>query len=177
MQYKRIVITGMGVVSPNGIGLENFEGALRTGSSGIRKVEKMKELGFACQVGAKPDIPQALLDEYFSPLQQKRITADGLIYGCIAAIAAWKDTGLPFGSADDKEPDWDSGCIFGQGLAGAEVIRDLTYIVDAKKIKRLGSSAVPQTMSSGISAHLGGILGLGNQVSSNSSACSTGTEA
>ncbi len=177
MQYKRIVITGIGVVAPNGVGVAAFEEALKRGKSGIRKLKKMEDLGFACQVGAEPILDDALLDQYFTPLQRKRLTADGLIYGIISAIDAWKDAGLPYETASKESVDWDSGCIFGQGLAGAEVIRELTYMVDAKKIKRLGSTTVPQTMSSGISAHLGGILGLGNQVTSNSSACSTGTEA
>src|SRR5690606_21838630 len=49
--------------------------------------------------------------------------------------------------------------------------------VDAGKTRRLGSTSVIQTMASGISAYLGGILGCGNQVTTNSSACTTGTEA
>lgn len=177
MQHKRIVITGMGVVSPNGTGLADFTSALRRGQSGIKHLNKLEELGFACQVGAEPHISPGLLDAYFSPLQQKRLSADGLLFGSIAAIDAWKDAKLPYPGNAEEEPDWDSGCIFGQGMAGAEVIRDAVYTVDNKKIKRLGSSTVPQTMASGISAHLAGFLGLGNRVSSNASACSTGTEA
>jgi 3-oxoacyl-(acyl-carrier-protein) synthase len=50
-------------------------------------------------------------------------------------------------------------------------------MVDDKSVRRLGSTVVSQTMLSGVSAYLGGILGLGNQVSTNSSACTTGTEA
>ena len=50
-------------------------------------------------------------------------------------------------------------------------------MLDAGKVRRLGSTSVVQTMASGISAYLGGILGCGNQVTTNSSACSTGTEA
>jgi 3-oxoacyl-(acyl-carrier-protein) synthase len=50
-------------------------------------------------------------------------------------------------------------------------------MVDDKRVKRLGSTVVVQTMASGISAYLGGMLGLGNQVTTNSSACTTGTEA
>jgi 3-oxoacyl-(acyl-carrier-protein) synthase len=50
-------------------------------------------------------------------------------------------------------------------------------LVNSKKIRRLGSTAVEQVMASGVSARLSGILALGNQVTTNSSACSTGTEA
>lgn len=67
--------------------------------------------------------------------------------------------------------------FFGSGTSGIEKFRDSIYKLDNLKVKRLGSNVVLQTMSSGISAYLGGILGLGNQVTTNSSACSTGTEA
>jgi 3-oxoacyl-(acyl-carrier-protein) synthase len=50
-------------------------------------------------------------------------------------------------------------------------------MIDDKQVRRLGSNAVQQTMVSGVSAYLSGMLGLGNQVTTNSSACSTGTEA
>ena len=55
--------------------------------------------------------------------------------------------------------------------------REAVYKVDEGNVRRLGSTAVIQTMASGISAYLGGILGAGNQVTTNSSACTTGTEA
>ena len=48
---KRVVITGMGVVAPNGNGLDNYEEALRQGRSGIRFIEKLRDLKFGCQVG------------------------------------------------------------------------------------------------------------------------------
>lgn len=174
---KRVVITGMGVVAPNGVGLGAFEKAIRNGISGIQFLPELKELNFACQIGGIPDLSGINLDHYLSPLQQKQIKASGIIYGCIAAIDAWRNAGLDLTEDNRSEPDWDSGCIFGAGLAGIEVIRDGIYKTDAGKVKRLGSTLIEQTMSSGISAHLGGILGLGNQVSTNSSACSTGTEA
>src|SRR5690606_34979260 len=55
--------------------------------------------------------------------------------------------------------------------------RDAIYLLDDGQVKRLGSTVVVQTMASAVSAFLGGILGLGNQVTTNSSACTTGTEA
>ncbi len=173
---KRIVVTGLGVVAPNGVGLDAFEQAIRNGTSGVRFLPELKALNFACQVGGVPDLTGVNFDDYFSPLQQKQIKASGIIYGCIAAIDAWRNAGLEI-AGSDAEPDWNTGCIFGAGLAGIDVIRDGIYKTDAGKVKRLGSTLIEQTMSSGISAHLGGILGLGNWVSTNSSACSTGTEA
>ena len=75
-----------------------------------------------------------------------------------------------------EEPDWDSGTIFGSGTSGIDKFRERIYKIDDFQTRRLGSTAVAQTMNSGVSAYLGGKLGLGNQVSTNSSACTTGTE-
>ena len=82
-------------------------------------------------------------------------------YGCR------KDAGFKIDS--DSETDYSSGMVFGTGTSGVEKFRESIYKLDNLKVKRLGSNVVLQTMSSGISAYLGGILGLGNQVTSNSS--------
>lgn len=171
----RIVVTGMGVVAPNAIGLEAFRQALEKGKSGIRFLPELANLNFGCQVAGQPELSEEMLDRYFSPLERKTIHASGILYGLIAGIQAWEDAGLNIRDKNE-EPDWDSACIFGVGLAGAKVMRDSAYLIDEGMAKRLGSSSVQQVMSSGISAHLGGRLGLGNQVTTNASACSTGTE-
>ena len=93
----------------------------------------------------------------------------------MAGIDAWKDAG--FSVHAETLVDYDTGMVFGTGTSGIEKFREAIYKLDDKKVKRLGSTVVIQTMASGISAYLGGILGLGNQVTTNSSACTTGTEA
>jgi len=98
----------------------------------------------------------------------------GILYGCIAGMDAWRDAGLDIDK--DSEIDFDSGTIFGAGTSGIEKFREAIYKIDDKKVRRIGSTAVAQTMASGVSAYLGGKLGLGNQVTTNSSACTTGTE-
>jgi 3-oxoacyl-(acyl-carrier-protein) synthase len=92
----------------------------------------------------------------------------------IAGIDAWNDAGLAV--ADKETVDYDSGVVFGTSLLGADRFRKAIYLTDEGKVKRLGSTTVIQTMASGISAYLGGYLGCGNQVTTNSSACTTGTE-
>lgn len=167
----------MGVVAPNAVGLHNFSAAIQAGQSGIRFLPEMEDLQFACQVGGVPPVTAGLLSQYFSPLTLKQLQAHGIRFGCIAGIDAWRDAGLAYPVEKDGEPDWKAGCIFGAGMSGMSVIRSGIYQVDQGKVKRLGSALIQQTMPSGISAHLSGILGLGNQVSTNASACSTGTEA
>jgi len=171
---NRVVITGLGVVAPNGVGVADFTHALKNGLSGIQFYRELEDLKFSCCIGGIPNISEEKKSEYFTDLQLRNFNSSGILYGCIAGIDAWKDAGL---SIDDKKVDFDSGTIFGTGTSGVEKFREAIYKLDDKKVKRLGSTVVAQTMASGVSAYLGGMLGLGNQVSTNSSACSTGTEA
>lgn len=171
---QRVVITGMGVVSPNAVGLKNFLNALQTGKSGIRYFRELEEMNFSCQIGGVPEVDEDMFTGYFDQLMKRGFSSPGIMFGCMAGMDAWHDAGLEK-SGDDK-PDWDSGIIFGAGNSSAEKFREAIYKVDAGQVRRLGSNTVPQIMASGISAYLGGILGLGNIISTNSSACCTGTE-
>ncbi len=171
---KRVVITGLGVVSPNGLGLVAFTEAIKNGVSGVKKDAELERLHFSCQISAKPEIADDLVLNYFSELELRNFNSTGILYGVIAGMDAWKDAGLEIET--DEKPDWESGTIFGTGTSGIEKFRESIYKIDDLQTRRLGSTAVAQTMNSGVSAYLGGKLGLGNQVSTNSSACTTGTE-
>lgn len=172
---RRVVITGLGVAAPNAIGIDQFEKAIRNGVSGIKFHQVLKDLNFSCQIGGKPPVNQEIVDQYFTPLQQKGLNSSGLLYGVIAGVDAWKDAMLQVSS--EEGPDWNSGIIFGTGILGVDKFREAIHLIDAGKTRRLGSTSVIQTMASAISAYLGGMLGCGNQVTTNSSACTTGTEA
>jgi 3-oxoacyl-(acyl-carrier-protein) synthase len=171
---KRVVITGLGIVAPNGVGLEAFTHAVKNGISGIKFDSQLEGLKFSCQIAGKPEVPTELALNYFTELELRNFNASGILYGVIAGIDAWKDAGL---SMDiDAEPDWDSGTIFGAGTSGIDKLRESIYKIDALQTRSLGSTSISQTMNSGVSAYLGGKLGLGNQVTTNSSACTTGVE-
>jgi 3-oxoacyl-[acyl-carrier-protein] synthase I len=172
---SRVVITGLGVAAPNGVGILAFTNAIKNGISGIRFYQQLKNLNFSCCIGGIPDVSEVLKLQYLSPLQLKNFNSNGILYGCIAGIDAWKDAGLSMN--ENSDTDWDCGTVFGTGSSSVEKLRESFYKIDAGNVKLLGSTAVSQTMVSGVSAYLGGILGLGNLVTSNSSACCTGTEA
>ena len=172
---KRVVITGLGVAAPNGVGIPAFTHAIKNGISGIRHDAQLEELQFSCQIAGKPHISEELKAQYFTELELRGFNSTGILYGVIAGMEAWANAGLPI--EINEEPDWDSGTIFGSGTSGIDKFRESIYKIDELQTRRLGSTVVAQTMNSGISAYLGGKLGLGNQVTTNSSACSTGTEA
>ncbi|MFZ5889468.1 MAG: beta-ketoacyl-[acyl-carrier-protein] synthase family protein [Myxococcota bacterium] len=177
MAKARVVITGLGVLSPNAHGAEHFHSALRSGESGVRFIEELARLGFSCQVGGLPRDADALEQRYFSAEQRYAMNSN-IAYAGIAAIDAWEDAGLRRPTGEDDNVDWDAGAVIGTGIAGMETIAGtLVPGVSAGRVQRLGSTMVEQIMASGNSARVAGLLGLGNQVSTNSAACATGTEA
>lgn len=168
-------MTGMGICAPNGCDLTRFGQAMALGVSGIRRLPELERLGFRCQVAGQPELSEDLINKYFNKTELKSLNSTGLTYGVIAGIQAWSDAGLEVPAPE--APDWDSGIVFGTGLLGSDKFRESILLVDQGQVRRVGSTAVSQTMASGVSALLGGKLGCGNQVTANSSACSTGTEA
>lgn len=172
--HSRVVVTGMGVVAPNGIGVADFYQSLWEMRNGIRYIPLLQELGFSCQIGGEPPLTKALLDTYFSPLEQRGLLASGLIYGVIAGLQAWEGAGFQL---DSHTYDEATSIVFGTGILGVDKLREAFQYIDNMQVRKLGSTSVLQTMASGISAYLGGKIGAGNQVTTNSSACSTGVEA
>lgn len=174
---ERVVVTGLGVIAPNAHGLADFAGALREGKSGIRFHQHLADSGFACQVGGIPEDVERIRAKYLSEEELLAMNAN-MVYGAIAAIDAWTDAGLERIAPDADVVDWDTGAIIGTGIGGMDTIAEkLVPKTDAGKVSRLGSTMVEQIMSSGNSARIAGLLALGNQVTTNSSACNTGTEA
>lgn len=172
---RRVVITGMGIAAPNGVGLNAFSDALKNKKSGIRFQPELERLKFRCQIAGQPEVPQEMLEQYFTSLELRGLNSSGIVYGVISGVDAWKDAGLPVGP--EINTDWDSGIIFGTGILGVDKFREAIHFIDDKNTRRLGSTSVLQTMASGISTYLNSKLACGNQVTTNSSACSTGTEA
>jgi 3-oxoacyl-(acyl-carrier-protein) synthase len=174
---KRVVVTGMGVAAPNAHGLDDFEKALRGGISGIRFIPRLQELNFGCQIAGVPDNFDDIRKNYFD--REKLLSLnDNIGFASVSAVDAWKDAGFSLPDSDDDLVDWDTGVIAGSGVGGMDTIaQNIVPMVNEGRVRRLGSRVVEQVMNSGTSARISGLIGAGNQVTSNSSACSTGNEA
>ncbi|MAB58579.1 MAG: beta-ketoacyl-ACP synthase [Aequorivita sp.] len=173
---KRVVITGLGIVAPNGVGISAFSDAIKKGISGIEFLPELRDLNFSCQLGAAPKISEEKKREYLTDLQLRNFNSSGILYGVIAGMDALKDAGIK-PALPEEEALWDLGIIFGTGISGVDKFREAIHKIDDGNVRRLGSTSVVQTMTSGVSAYLGGLIGAGNMVTANSSACATGTEA
>lgn len=172
----RVVITGLGVLAPNGHGLSEYEDSLRNSISGIRYIKKLNELKFSCQVGGVPQNVEDIKHKYFTE-EELLAMNDTMIYSGIAGIDCWRDAGLEEVTSNTPV-NWDTGAFIGTGIGGMETIVDkLIPQVQKGRASRLGSTIVEQVMCSAVSAKMAGTLALGGQVTTNSSACTTGTEA
>ena len=177
MTSRRVVVTGVGVVAPNAHGCDDFTAALRKGITGIRFHQHLADGNFACQVGGIPEGLEAKRSHYLTP-EEVATTNTNMVYASIAAVDAWIDAGLRRPEPDADEVDWEAGALIGTGIGGMDTIAErLVPMTNAGKVSRMGSAVVEQIMSSGNSARVAGLLALGNQVSTPSSACNTGTEA
>ncbi|MBT8461375.1 MAG: beta-ketoacyl-[acyl-carrier-protein] synthase family protein [Gemmatimonadetes bacterium] len=174
---RRVVITGMRVVAPNAVGLDAYERALRSGTSGIRHIPLLDELKFGCRVAGVPPGVDDIVETYFDEDELLAMNSSHR-FGCLAAVDAWTDAGFERPAHDDDRVHWEAGAVIGTGIGGIDTIGErVVPMVDGGRVRRLGSTMVEQVMGSGVSARVSGLLALGNQVTANSSACSTGTEA
>lgn len=171
---RRVVITGLGVISPNGNGVPDFLNAIEQGITGIQFIPEYEELKFNCQVCGLPDFKLEQLKNYISETSLYGLKGQAIALGIKVALDAWMDAG---NEIITKDTLWETGCVFGSSVADTAVIKNAITRVDAKESKKLGSRVVEQIMNSGITAYISGRLGLGNKVISNSSACATGTQA
>ncbi len=174
---RRVVVTGLGVVAPNANSVSGFAQALREGRSGLRFIPKLQELEFGCRVAGVPQDVDAIAARYFDADELLAMNSNHR-YGCIAALDAWTDAGFARPERSDPHVYWEAGAVLGTGVGGLDTAGErLVPYTDSGRVRRLGSTIVEQIMNSGVTARLSGLLALGNQVTSNSSACSTGTEA
>jgi len=170
---NRVVVTGLGIIAPNATNINDFKNSLERGLSGVKFHKHLEEVGLGCQVGGIPDFDDTLLENYLSANTIKYLTSTPIKYACTAALNAWFDAGL---TIDKEQVDWETGCIIGCSVCDVNQIREVTRMVDNNETKRLGTRQIEQLMNSGVSAYISGLLGIGNQIQTNSSACATGTE-
>lgn len=173
----RVVVTGLGVIAPNGNTKDSFEDAIRKGKSGIRFHQHLRDGGFGCQVGGIPEGIDELRTRYLSEEALYAMNSN-MIYAAIASIDAWTDAGLVRPSPDGDEVHWDTGAIIGTGIGGIDTIGDkLVPGTNAGRVSRLGSTLTEQASISGNSAVVGGLLAIGNRLVTSAAACATGTDA
>jgi 3-oxoacyl-[acyl-carrier-protein] synthase I len=162
---RRVVITGLGIVSSIGTGAEEVTASLREARSGVVSSPQYAELGFRCQVYAPAKVDwEALVDR-----RAARFLAPGTGYAHVAMEQAIADSGL---TADEVSNER-TGLIVGSGGPSTSAIVQAADTTREKGPKRIGPFAVPKAMSSGPSAVLSTWFKIKGINYSISSACAT----
>ncbi len=161
---RRVVITGMGIVSSIGNNTQEVTASLREARSGIVAAPKYAELGFRCQVHGAPHFDAEQLDR-----RPRRFMADGGIWNYASMAQAIADSGL-----EEKDVKNDrTGIIMGSGGPSTRTIVAAADTAREKGPKRVGPFAVPPSMSSAHSAVLATPFGIRGVNYSITSACAT----
>ena len=162
---KRVVITGLGIVSSIGNNADEVLASLKAGKSGISHSESFAEQGLRSHVWGKPDI------ETKDHIDRKaiRFMGDAAGYAYIAMEQAVKDAKL----TEDQVSNVRTGIVAGSGGASSENIVVSTDTLRSRGIRRVGPYAVPKTMGSTVSACLATPFKIKGVNYSISSACAT----
>ncbi len=162
---KRVVVTGMGIVSSIGNNTQEVTASLREARSGIVRADRYAELGFRCQVHGAPDIDvDAMIDR-----RAMRFHGGGTAWNHIAMDQAIRDGGFEEGDVSNER----TGIIMGSGGPSTRTIVEAADITRSKGPKRVGPFAVPKAMSSTASATLATWFRIKGVNYSISSACAT----
>ena len=162
---RRVVITGMGIVSSIGNNTQEVLASLHEAKSGITRAEKYAEMGFRSQVQGAPTLdPSDVIDR-----RAMRFLGEGAAWNHIAMEQAIQDSGL----SPTEVSNVRTGIIMGSGGPSARTIVEAADITRSKGPKRVGPFAVPKAMSSTASATLATWFKIKGVNYSISSACAT----
>ncbi|MGK0290004.1 MAG: 3-oxoacyl-[acyl-carrier-protein] synthase II [bacterium] len=166
----RVVITGMGVISPIGSTINKFWDSLQNGSSGIRPITSFDTSDTHCKVGGQ--VQDFDPEQFFKRKQLKSMDRFSQL-GLAAALMAWEDA---FG----KDPSDDlssTGVIAGTGIGGIPSYKKAYDAIYGPEKKRVDAYTIPRIMNSAISSNIAIYLGLKGRNITLNTACSSGGNA
>lgn len=167
---KRVVITGMGAVTPLGNTVKEYWQNLVNGKLGIGKITKFdsEDTGVALAGEVKEFDPSSVLDRK----EQKRMDLFSQ-YGLVAALEAWEMSGLTYDSIDPKR----FGVIVGSGIGGMTTLQDQVRVMDKKGAKRVTPFFVPMVIANMASGNISIKLGAKGPSQTIVTACASATNA
>jgi 3-oxoacyl-[acyl-carrier-protein] synthase-1 len=166
---RRVVVTGLGIVSSIGVGRAAVVDSLRTGRSGIRFNEEYRSMGFRSHVCGPIDLP---LDDLIDR-KLKRFMSDGAGYNYVALREAIADAGLDEASVSNVR----TGLIVGSGGASTENVLLCGDTARQRGPRKVGPYMVPRCMNSAIAANLATAMKIKGTSYTISSACATSAHA
>ena len=171
MSRRRVVVTGLGCISPVGNTVADAWANLLAGQSGIDLITKFDASNFACRFAG--EVKGFDLESYIGSKEAR--TMDTFIhYGIAAAHQAVTDAGLPTGEALDDETATRIGCIIGSGIGGLPLIEDTHTELTNRGPRRISPFFVPASIINMISGHVSMRFGFKGPNLAVVTACTTG---
>jgi len=175
---RRVVITGMGMVSSLGVGVDRNWDGIMASRSGIRNIENFDVSELPAKIGGQvPEGPTAeglFTAEDWVPTKDQRRMDTFIIYGMAAAQQAIEDSGWV---ADEDEKAWRSGVLIGSGIGGLPSIADGAVTVQEGRARRLSPFFIPASLINLVSGHVSIRYGFKGPNHAVVTACSTGAHA
>ncbi len=182
---RRVVVTGLGLVSPLASGVEATWRRLIAGESGAGRIEKFDTADMPCKIGA--EVPRSNgyaggvaagadafnIDDFISAKEQRRIE-DFIVFGIAAAQMAVTDSGLEFKTADEQER---SGVLIGSGIGGLDGIAKQTLVLHHQGVRRVSPFFITSSLINLVSGQVSIRFGLKGPNHSVVTACATGAHA
>ena len=174
---RRVVVTGLGMVTPLGVGVDHNWKQILAGKSGIGRITGFDVDDVACQIAGQvpgPDEEGGLdVDAFIDPREQRR--QDRFIQlGLVAAQLAVEDSGwMP----DDVEAENRTGVMIGSGIGGLETIVTTDQLMNERGTRRISPFFIPSALINLISGHVSIKYGFRGPNHSVVTACSTGAHA
>ena len=166
-QGRRVVITGLGLVTPLGIGVEENWGALMAGRSGVRRISRFDPTDFSVQIAG--EVPEFDPHRWINKKDARHM--DRFIHFAVAAsLLAFEDAGLSTPLADPER----AGTLIGVGLGGLETLEAAAQTLAERGPRRLSPFMIPQLIANLAPGHVSMLLGAQGPNLSSVSACATG---
>ena len=171
MSRRRVVVTGLGCISPVGNTVAEAWANLLAGQSGIDLITKFDTSSFTCKIAG--EVRGFDLDSYMGAKEGR--TMDTFIhFGVAAATQAIVDAGLPQGEALDDDLATRIGCIVGSGIGGLPMIESVQTEYDQRGPRRISPFFVPSTIVNMVAGQISMRFGLKGPNLSIVTACTTG---
>jgi 3-oxoacyl-[acyl-carrier-protein] synthase II len=171
MSRRRVVVTGLGCISPVGNTVEAAWANLLAGRSGVDRISKFDASAFACQIAG--EVKDFDPTSYIPPKEAR--TMDTFIhYGIAAAVQAVQDAGLPVGDALGEEQACRIGCVIGSGIGGLPLIEATHSELLSRGPRRISPFFVPASIINMVSGHVSMRFGFKGPNLAVVTACTTG---
>jgi 3-oxoacyl-[acyl-carrier-protein] synthase II len=171
MSRRRVVVTGLGLVSPVGNTVAEGWANLVAGRSGIDHVTRFDASAFTCRFAG--EVKNFHVEEYF-PAKEARHMDTFIHFGLAASIQAVRDAGLPVGDALNEETAERIGCLVGSGIGGLPMIEHTHKEYTERGPRRITPFFVPASIINMISGHLSIRFGFTGPNLAIVTACTTG---